>query len=517
MKANPHARSERSSRAAELELAPRVQRCAIYTRKSTTKGLDAEFSSLESQRESAELYIRSQAANGWNLLPTRYDDGGFTGGNLDRPALEQLLEDIERGLIDIVVCYKVDRLCRSLFDFASLMKTFIEHDVSFVSVTQSFDTSTSMGRLTLNILLSFAQFEREIISERTRDKIQASRRRGKWTGGVAPHGYQIVDKRLVPEPSSAAQIRKTFELYLSQGSTQAVAWRMARETGSPNRTPWNKDRVARILKNPLYAGLLKVGSDLHVGEHEPLVPRELFEKASSLLATRRTVFERHSDPEYILRGILRCECGAAIVPATTHKNGKKYRYYRCSVRAERGDEACKTGQMTANTFEDFIAQQVAALARRYELGTLLTSNLTERMNALRAEHAALPRTISEKSAKAAELATTLTHLSGPARRGCERQLETVSGELSQAEARLYALGRELLTLDTKTRVEAEWLEPLIRDLESKWEKLDLGDRGRLLRGLLREVLILDSGGRVELQLRDWIVSSVKTTEIKGAA
>lgn len=504
MKAKNRPQPKRKNVCTQLAAVLRFLRCAVYTRKSTTKGLDAEFSSLESQRESAELYIRSQAANGWNLLPTRYDDGGFTGGNLDRPALERLIQDIERGLIDIVVCYKVDRLCRSLFDFATLMETFIKHNVSFVSVTQSFDTSTSMGRLTLNILLSFAQFEREIISERTRDKIQASRRRGKWTGGVAPHGYVIVDKQLRPEATAAADIRKTFELYLTQGSTNAVAWRMEREAKSQSGTPWNKDRVARILKNPLYAGLLRVGSELYAGDHEPLVPRELFEKASSMLATRRTVFERHSDPEYVLRGLLRCECGAAIVPATTRKNDKKYRYYRCSARAEKGDTVCQTPQMTASTFEDFVIEQVTSLIETAKIGDVLRANLDARASRLREEHAALPGTIAGKSAQAAELATVLSHLTGPARRGCEHRLEAVSAELSKAEARLYALERELATLDTKTRVEAEWLEPILQNFDLKWPALALGERARLLRGLVKEVLVGTAGERVTLELQEWV-------------
>jgi site-specific DNA recombinase len=189
-------------------------RCAIYTRKSTEEGLEQEFNSLDAQRESAEAYVKSQQHEGWTCLPDRYDDGGFTGGNIERPALRRLMADIEAGRIDCVVVYKVDRLSRSLLDFAQLMGKFDKHQIAFVSVTQQFNTTNSMGRLMLNVLLSFAQFEREIISERTRDKIAATRRKGKWCGGLPPLGYDVVDTKLVLNQTEAEQVRAIFELYV---------------------------------------------------------------------------------------------------------------------------------------------------------------------------------------------------------------------------------------------------------------------------------------------------------------
>jgi site-specific DNA recombinase len=205
-------------------------RCAIYTRKSTEEGLEQEFNTLDSQRESAEAFVKSQAHEGWTCLPNRYDDGGFTGGNLERPALQRLLADVEAGKVDCVVVYKVDRLSRSLLDFARLMETFEAHQVSFVSVTQQFNSATSMGRLVLNVLLSFAQFEREIISERTRDKIAATRRRGKWSGGPPLLGYDIDDRgtRLVVNADEAAQVRAIFALYLEHESLLPVVQELQR-------------------------------------------------------------------------------------------------------------------------------------------------------------------------------------------------------------------------------------------------------------------------------------------------
>src|SRR6266404_1643188 len=207
-----------------MQPAPRkASRCAIYTRKSTEHNLDLEFNSLDAQRQACEAYIKSQAHEGWRLIPGRYDDGAFSGASLDRPALQQLLADVRAGNIDIVLVYKVDRLTRSLADFAKLIELFDVHGVSFVSVTQSFNTSSSMGRLTLNVLLSFAQFERELIGERVRDKIAASKRKGLWVGGPVPLGYAAVDKKIVVVRAEAEAIRTIFELYLALGSIRALA------------------------------------------------------------------------------------------------------------------------------------------------------------------------------------------------------------------------------------------------------------------------------------------------------
>src|SRR5580692_2697856 len=218
----------RSGVMAEALETRRSVRCAVYTRKSTEEGLDQEFNSLQAQREAAEAYIKSQRQLGWTVLPQPYDDGGFTGGNIERPALKRLLEDIEAHRVDCVMVYKVDRLSRSLLDFARLMDLFDQRSVSFVSVTQQFNTTTSLGRLTLNILLSFAQFERDIIGERTRDKMSAARRRGKWVGGTPVLGYDVEGGRLVVNESEANQVREIFELYRRQASLEAVAEELGR-------------------------------------------------------------------------------------------------------------------------------------------------------------------------------------------------------------------------------------------------------------------------------------------------
>src|SRR5262245_20278691 len=256
----------------------RPVRCAIYTRKSTEEGLQQEFNSLDAQRESAEAYIAAQKHEGWVCLPDRYDDGGFTGGNLDRPAVQRLMKDIEAGKIDCVVVYKVDRLSRSLMDFARMMETFDKHGVSFVSVTQQFNTTHSMGRLTLNILLSFAQFEREIIGERIRDKLAAQCRKGKWIGGVPVLGYDVdrsgPSPKLIINAAEASRVREIFQIYLERSSMDAVVkemtargwvnkeWRTLRNLPKGGR-PFDKCALHALLKNPVYAGMVKHKTELY--------------------------------------------------------------------------------------------------------------------------------------------------------------------------------------------------------------------------------------------------------------
>jgi site-specific DNA recombinase len=506
-------RTRRSSGSAEqvpVSAARATRRCAIYTRKSTTEGLDSGFSSLDAQREAGELYVRSQAGNGWLALPTRYDDGGFTGGSLERPALARLMEDVERGAVDAVVVAKVDRLSRSLLDFARLMERFERHGVHFVSVTQHFDTSTSMGRLVLNLLLSFAQFEREMIAERTRDKIRASRRHGKWTGGAVPFGYRVVDKRLVPDAEQSKVVCRIFELYAKDGSTSAIAWRLNREgqksaTGNGRAKPWNKDKLSRILRNPIYAGLIPCGKEVHPGEHEPLVSRETFDAALSKIQARKTVFGRKSDPEYFLRGLLRCgQCGYAIVPATTKAHGRKYRYYRCGIHDNSGTSRCGGSELPAAAFEAFVLGELRKIAERKRFGEVLETGLEARAERLRREISNIPREIAEESGRAGQLATALSHLSGAARRGPETELAAIGEKLRSLEERLYEAERDLRAIDTKLLAEAEWLGACIDD-GSAWTTDDLRDRARVCRGLLREIVVTGGGDRVELCLADWIV------------
>ena len=275
----------------------KLARCAIYTRKSTEHNLELAFNSLDAQREACEAYIKSQAHEGWRLIPGRYDDGAFSGASLERPALQQLLADVRAGEIDIVLVYKVDRLTRSLADFAKLIELFDAHRVSFVSVTQCFNTSSSMGRLTLNVLLSFAQFERELIGERVRDKIAASKRKGLWVGGPVPLGYAAVDKKIVVVPAEAEAVRTIFARYLELGSIRALAEDLDRRgiRSKPRRLSnggtigggrFGVGALAYLLKNRFYIGEVVYRGEVHYGEHEPIVDSVLLEAVEAQLAAQ---------------------------------------------------------------------------------------------------------------------------------------------------------------------------------------------------------------------------------------
>jgi DNA invertase Pin-like site-specific DNA recombinase len=262
----------------------RKLRCAVYTRKSSEEGLDMEFNSLHAQREACEAYIASQRPEGWVLVPDHYDDGGVSGGTLDRLALKRLLADIERGLIDVVVVYKIDRLSRALMDFTKLVEVFDAHEVTFVSVTQSFNTTTSMGRLTLNILLSFAQFEREVIGERIRDKVAASRARGMWMGGFVPLGYDARDRKLVVNEAEAVVVRRIFAGFAEIGSGTKLA-RVLRVEGVTTKRgkPFDKGDLYKLLNNRVYLGEAVHKGTSYPGEHQAIVPRELWDRVHAIL------------------------------------------------------------------------------------------------------------------------------------------------------------------------------------------------------------------------------------------
>src|SRR5215211_1823183 len=316
-----------------------LARCAIYTRKSTEYNLELAFTSLDAQREACEAYIKSQAHEGWRLIPSRYDDGAFSGASLERAALQQLLADVRAGKIDIVLVYKVDRLTRSLADFAKLIELFDAHGVSFVSVTQSFNTSSSMGRLTLNVLLSFAQFERELIGERVRDKIAASKRKGIWVGGPVPLGYVAVDKKIVVVPAEAEAVRTIFAWYLQLGSIRALAEELDRQGIRSKRRRLSNGRtvgggrfgvgaLAHLLKNRFYIGEVVYRGEVHRGEHEPILDSTLFEAVQAKLAAQaRTRRCRLRGSPALLSGRLFDDRGNRMTPTHTNKGGARYRYY----------------------------------------------------------------------------------------------------------------------------------------------------------------------------------------------
>ena len=319
-------------------------RCAIYTRKSSEEGLEQEFNSLDAQREACEAYIRSQRHEGWTLLPTQYDDGGISGGTLQRPAMKRLLADVTSGRVDLVVVYKVDRLTRSLSDFAKIVEVFDAHGASFVSVTQHFNTTTSMGRLTLNMLLSFAQFEREVTGERIRDKIAASKRKGMWVGGSVSLGYKVQDKKLIIDPEQAAMVRSIYQSYLDLGTVRLLQHRLDTEgiTGVGGR-PIGRGALFYMLQNRIYRGEISHRGNVYPGEHQAIVDAELWTAVQQRLAQART--QRRSGANAnnpsMLAGMLTDPVGKPMSATHATKAGRRYRYYVSSslITSTRDDHA----------------------------------------------------------------------------------------------------------------------------------------------------------------------------------
>jgi site-specific DNA recombinase len=346
------------------------RRCAVYTRKSTEEGLDMEFNSLDAQREACENYIASQKAEGWLLVPDRYDDGGFSGGTLERPALKRLLADIEAGRVDVVVVYKIDRLSRSLMDFAKLVEVFDRRGVTFVSITQSFNTTTSMGRLTLNILFSFAQFEREVIGERIRDKFAASRRKGMWMGGWAPLGYDVKDRKLVVNEPEAELVRSIFERFVKIGSATNLAQALVAESvvGKHGKTI-DKGAIYKLLNNRLYIGEAVHKGESYPGEHEAIVSQSLWGEAHAVLREsprKRAGLTRRQTPA-LLKGLIFGPTGAAMSPTHTRRGKKLYRYYVSQKALKEGADACPIKRVSAADIELLVVNQLRVLLRSPEI------------------------------------------------------------------------------------------------------------------------------------------------------
>ena len=363
-----------------LQVVPK-NRCAIYTRKSNEEGLDMAFNSLDAQVEACAAYIASQKTEGWLALPDRYDDGGFTGGNLERPALKRLMADIEANRIDCVVVYKIDRLTRSLMDFSKLVDIFERHHVTFVSVTQHFNTTSSMGRLTLNILLSFSQFERELSAERIRDKFAASRRRGIWMGGYAPIGYDVRDRKLVINAPEADLVRHIFQRFAQLGSATTLIQELSDAgyhtkawTANTNRVHpgkhFDKGSIYRILHNRVYLGEAIHKGNSYPGEHTAIVEQADWDRAQAILAENtptRSNLARAQTPASLM-GILRCgACNRAMKPSHTCKEGRMYRYYTCQNALKNGADACPVKNVAAGDIEEIVLRQLQALIRSPEM------------------------------------------------------------------------------------------------------------------------------------------------------
>ncbi len=357
---------------------PSVVRCAIYTRKSTDENLDSNFNSLDAQREACELYIQSQAQEGWTALSDRYDDGAYSGATMERPALERLIGDIDAGRIDCVVVYKLDRLSRSLSDFTRLMEFFKLHNVTMVSITQAFNTNTSSGVLFMNLLMTFASYEREVIAERIRDKVAASKKRGMWMGGVPPLGYDVdfEKKKLLVNPDEAELVRTIFQRFLALKSGvklirelndnghRTKSWVTKKGKRREGRS-FNLGHIYRILNNPLYIGLVKHKDQTYPGEHEAIIDQALWDKVKERTKRHGLRGENgRAKTPAMLKGIIRCaHCGSAMSVTYSRKGNRTYRYYLCVTAAKNGYDACPVKSVSAGDVEAAVIMRLRRLFR----------------------------------------------------------------------------------------------------------------------------------------------------------
>ena len=365
----------------QMETRPnRRLRCAIYTRKSSEEGLEQEFNSLHAQREACEAYIASQKSEGWALVRDQYDDGGISGGTLERPGLKQLLADIEDGLVDVVVVYKIDRLSRSLMDFSKLVEVFDRNGVTFVSVTQSFNTTTSMGRLTLNILLSFAQFEREVTAERIRDKVKASRMKGMWMGGYVPLGYDVRDRKLVVNEQDAGSVRRIFDRFVEVGSATVLVRELRREGfRSKQGTLIDKGYLYRLLNNRVYRGEALHKGKAYPGEHDAIIDADLWERVHAILqeSPRKRANNSRAQMPALLKGLIFGENGAAMTPTSTKKGARLYRYYVSMdvIRNRETGEETGPARLPAGMVEDAVVTEVRRILQTPEVVTQVLAAL----------------------------------------------------------------------------------------------------------------------------------------------
>ena len=479
--------------------------CAIYTRKSTSEGLEQEFTSLDAQREACVSYVASQKNEGWIALPDIYDDGGFTGSNMDRPAVQKLISDIKDGRIDCVVVYKVDRLSRSLLDFSKLLEFFDKHNVTFVSITQQFNTNSSMGRLTLNILLSFAQFEREIISERTRDKMAAARKKGRWVGGRPVLGYDLdpETKKLTVNETDAALVKKIFELYLKEKSLLQVAIILNKEGHTTKRhitrngkviegCAFRNTKIQYVIRNAVYLGKVNYQGKIYDGLHDPIISQETFDKAKAILAGNRAKREvtRNTKNVGLLNHILKCKaCDSTMFLTYTQKEGKKYRYYVCMSAQKEGYKSCPTRSINAQSIEEAVLAGLQKIANDSELKDKKISQLQARLAQetleLSDEQDTLNKDIRDISTKIQEIKDSLKL--GPSKNHLsEKELLKLKDDLEEKERLLSNVRVKKVESEERLLNDKELTEALVV-ISPAWDSLFPQEKRRILRLLLREV------------------------------
>jgi site-specific DNA recombinase len=510
-------------------------RCGIYTRKSTEEGLEQEFNSLDAQREAGEAFIQSQKHLGWECLPDHYDDGGFSGATMERPALQRLLDDIEAGKVDVVLVYKVDRLSRSLLDFARIIEAFDKRGISFVSVTQQFNTATSMGRLILNVLLSFAQFEREMIAERTRDKMAAARRKGKWVGGCPAFGYDVAPGggKLIVNPEEAAQVREVFALYLQERSLLRVVevlngrgWRTkswTTKTGKRHEgSPWEKSTLRKVLTNVTYIGKVDYKGEIYSGEHAGIVDPELFARVAEMLdAGRRDTRGRTRNKHgFLLRGLVRCvACKSVMTSSTSAPRGKPYRYYTCTEVNRRGRKECSVRSVPAEELERFVVARISEMGADPSLlrDTLEAVAADRQRNKPELEREQRQLQVEHQACRgeAKQLVAALATQTGGDGRSIIERLAELDQRAGQIEKRLTEIQEALAAID-RTTVKPADVASALSLFNPVWEALTPRERANLLHILIDGVEYDGQAKEVAITLRPTGVASL-AREAEGAS
>ena len=491
----------------------KLTNCAIYTRKSHEEGLEQEFNSLDAQRESAEAYIESQRMQGWRALPDRYDDGGFSGGTMERPGVQRLLADVDAGKVDVIVVYKIDRLSRSLLDFMKMIERFNEKGVSFVSVTQHFNTTDPTGRMFLGILITFAQYEREVIAERIRDKVAATKRRGKYCGGPAILGYDVdrEQKRLLVNPEEASLVKHIFRRYSQLGSAKALAaelneqgyhtksWTTKKGKHRPG-SPWNTGHIYRLLGNRLYRGEVVHKGKAYPGEHEAIVSKGPWDRVQEALSENTRAKQTKARAKIIspLQGVIRCgHCDGAMGLTYTQRGPRRYTYYHCARDAKRAVSRCPLKRVPAGDIEKVVLEQLSAVFRT---PTLVSQTYfaakgmaeTERERLLKQKQQ-LEDDLLKVRARALEEMSPGGNGSppGPTLVEINQEAVTLSRQLTNVSARAQAF-------ETDPVAEQEVAEAF-QSVETFWEDLFPLERNRLIRLLVEKVELRETGIDLELK------------------
>jgi len=499
-------RAQRGLRAVATVTSP--TRCAIYTRVSTEDQASKEYSSLDAQREMAAAYITSQRHEGWVAIEDRYDDPGYSGATTKRPALQRLLADIEAGQVDCVVAYRYDRVSRSLLDFLQLLEFLKKHQVGFVSIAERFDTSTPHGEMALNMVLSVAQCERRIIGQRTRDKIHAARRRGRWTGGTPVLGYDTAPEggRLLVNEGEAEQVRAIFQLFVEVASLIPVSQELNRRGWTTKaRKPWTRVTLRTMLTNPLYIGRQKLGAETFPGEHDAVVPRKLFDQVQRLLANSRSTGSAgaRNGHGFLLRGLIRCAaCDAAMTPGWSRSRARLYKYYRCVHAEKNGHAVCPTKSVKADKVEAFVVGEIKRIGADPALQQAVFEQALAQVKAqrrgIKAEAKRLERELVTAHADVERLVGAVSRVTGPAADAIAAELAREQERVGTLESRQREVEAEIAALG-KQDIDREAVASALQAWDELWSVLLVPERERVLKLLVDRIDY--GGGTLQIQWR----------------